>query len=215
MQLDDLLPVLNCVRFNALYLILNLVRCIITITNKFWKTNLKKLLFVRHLHGWKLNYYVPQRAQFLDSNRDLAAVIMPLVCPQANIVQSSRQRGDSITDVWSKVVATESNNYSVMIRYSLKWRCCTLVWPKSLWKKAGLDHPSVTESSLWLPPQNVAWPKQATVHLPPHNRRLERHGGGGGDLQWNTAKGSYGGENGKMEIPKKKGRGESNGKIDT
>jgi hypothetical protein len=39
--------------------------------------------------------------------------------------------------------------------HSLKWRCCSLVGPKSLLKKSGINHPTVIESHLRLRAQGA------------------------------------------------------------
>ncbi len=39
---------------------------------------------------------------------------------------------------------------NALISHSLRWRCCSLVWPKSLFSKTGFDHLGRDQSSFWL-----------------------------------------------------------------
>ncbi len=70
--------------------------------------------------------------QFLDSNRDPAAVVTLLAFPQANIMYSTEvadRKGSPLQmggQKWLKRNRPRTN-YSVMIGYSLEWRGCSLV----------------------------------------------------------------------------------------
>jgi hypothetical protein len=72
------------------------------------------------------------------------------------------------------LVWMESTTWFIsLIGYSLKWRCCSLVWPKYLWSKTGFDRPGRDQESFRLLAQYFSYITVLTYTVPlPNPRRL-------------------------------------------